>query len=122
MKTNTALAMQQRLWDDWIDCEQSGIKPEDVLTGARKIMGLQISDEQIEETCAHYRYAPDWTSRDEEVSDQIREATDSEDPDKLYAWIEFVEGTHTADRIFEYFEETDEDPDEWGYYNFGFLH
>lgn len=35
MKVNTILAFQQRLWDDWTDCEQSGIKPEDVLTGAR---------------------------------------------------------------------------------------
>lgn len=121
MKINTIFAFQQRLWDDWTDCEQSGIKPEDVLTGAREVMGLQISNEQIEETCAHYRYAPDWTSRDEEVANQIREATYSEDPDKLYGWIEFIEGTHTADRIFEYFEETDEEPDEWGYYNFGFL-
>lgn len=47
MKTNTILALQQRLWDDWTDCERSGIKPEDVLTGAREVMGLQISDEQI---------------------------------------------------------------------------
>lgn len=121
MKANTILAMQQRLWDDWTDCELSGIKPEDVLTGAREIMGLQISDEQIEETCAHYRYAPDWNRRDEKVANQIREATNSEDPDKLYAWLEWIEGTHTADMIFEYYEETDEEPDEWGYYNFGFL-
>lgn len=121
MKTNTIFAFQQRLWDDWTDCEQTGIKPEDVLTGAREVMGLQISDKQIEETSAHYRYSPDWTSRDDEVKDQIIEATCSEDPDKLYAWLEWIEGTHTADRIFEHFEETDEEPDEWGYYNFGFL-
>lgn len=118
MKANTISALQQRLWDDWTDCERSGVKPEDVLTGAREVMDLQISDEQIEETCAHYRYAPDWTSRDEEVSDQIREATDSEDPDKLYAWLEWIEGDQTAAEIVEYLEEKDEGPDQWGYYSY----
>lgn len=121
MKLNTLNAIKQRLEDDWKDCEQTGIKPEAVLYSAKRIMDMDITGYQIEETCDHYRNVQRWDKSDESVAEQIFFLIDTERPFRLLAWLEEIEGTETAEKIYKHFEETDDDQDQWGYYSFTFL-
>ena len=121
MKINTLNAIKQRLEDDWKDCEQTGIKPESLLYSAKRSMGMDITGYQIEEVCDHYRNASEWTEEDEEVSHEIFFLIDVSNPFRLLAWLEEIEGTETAEKIYKHFEETDEGQDQWGYYSFAFL-
>lgn len=121
MKLNTLNAIKQRLEDDWKDCEQTGIKPEVVLQSARDIMDMDITGYQIEETCDHYRNVQRWDKNDDFVAEEIFFLIDTERPFRLLAWLEEIEGTETAEKIYKHFEETDDDQDQWGYYSFTFL-
>lgn len=121
MKFNTINAIKQRLEDDWKDCEQTGIKPEVVLYSAKRSIGMDITGHQIEVTCDHYRNASEWTEEDEEVAYEIFFLIDVSNPFRLLAWLEEIEGTEVAEKIYKHFEETDEGEDPWGYYSFAFL-
>lgn len=121
MKINTLNAIKQRLEEDWKDCEQTGIKPEVVLYSAKRIMHMDITGCQIEEVCDHYRNASEWTEKDEEVAHEIFFLIDVSNPFRLLAWLEEIEGTETAEKIYKHFEENDEGADQWGYYSFAFL-
>lgn len=118
---NTINAIMQRLEDDWKDCEQTGIKPEVVLHSAKKIMNMDITEHQIEETCDHYRNAQLWDKSDDHVAEEIFFLIETERPFRLLAWIEDIEGHKTAEKIYKHFEEDDEGEDPWGYFSFAFL-
>lgn len=100
----TIKAMQDGIWDEFTDPDAAGVKMEDILTGARDIMGVKLTDAQIQSVVEHYNYADDWTDQDEKVRDMIADATDSEDGDKLFNWMVWIDGDQAADGFIDYYE------------------
>lgn len=88
--SKTIKAMQDGIWDEFTDPDAAGVKMEDILTGARDIMGVKLTD--------------DWTEQDEKVRDMIADATDSEDGDKLFSWMAWIDGDQAADGFIDYYE------------------
>lgn len=101
---DTIKAMQDGIWGEFTDPDAAGVKMEDILTGARDIMGVQLTDAQIQSVVEHYNYADDWTDQDEKVRDMIANATDSEDGDKLFNWMVWIDGDQAADGFIDYYE------------------
>lgn len=100
----TIKAMQDGIWDEFTDPDAAGVKKEDILTVARDIMGVKLTDDQIQSVVEHYNYADDWTEQDEKVRDMIADATDSEDGDKLFSWMAWIDGDQAADGFIDYYE------------------
>lgn len=86
MKLNTINAIKQCLEDDWKDCEQTGIKPEAVLYSAKRIMDMDITGYQIEETCDHYRNVQRWDKNDDFVAEEIFFLDEGQDPWGYYSF------------------------------------
>ncbi len=104
-KKKTIKAMQDGIWEEFNDPDAAGVKMEDILTGAREIMGVKLTDAQIQSVVEHYNYADDWTDQDEKVRDMIADATaDSEDGDKLFSWMTWIDGDQAADGFIDYYE------------------
>lgn len=94
--------MQDFIWDSFTDSVSSGVVLEDVLTGAQ-FVGINFTEEQIQSVIDHEEDPDEWTDADEEVRDLIAEATDCEDGNKLFKWLEWIVG----DDAFELIEEFD---------------
>lgn len=88
--------MQDFIWKCYIDPVYFGVTLEDVLTGA-KFVGVELTEEQIQSVIKHKSAPDEWTDADEEVRDRIADATDCEDGDKLFKWLEWLVG----DEAFE---------------------
>lgn len=104
MTTYTIKEMQNFLWDAFSDADATGVNIEDVLTGA-KFVGVKLTDDQVKSVVDHYYNTEAWTDNDEEIRDQIADATDSENADGLYQWLAWVVGDQTAADMVENWEE-----------------
>lgn len=92
--------MQDFIWNGFTNSESVGVKLEDVLTGSR-FVGVNLTNKQIKLVIDHYTDPDEWNDDDEKVRDLIAEATDCEDGDKLFKWLEWIVG----DEAFELVEE-----------------
>lgn len=96
------VGMQNFIWSSFTDSVSAGVALEDVLTGAQ-FVGVKLTEEQIQSVIDHEVAPDEWTGEDEEVRDLIAEATDCEDGNKLFKWLEWIVG----DEAFELVEEFD---------------
>lgn len=94
------------LWDGFCNPESVGVRLEDVLDGAA-LAGLQLTDKQKSSVLAHAKSPDDWTKEDENVRDLIASATDMQDFDKMYKWLEYAAGDQVAAGLIEDWKEED---------------
>lgn len=93
--------MQNFIWDGFTNAESVGVKLEDVLTGAR-FCGVKLTDKQINSVIAHYMNPDEWNDSDEKISDLIATASDCEDGDKLFKWLEWIVGDEAYNLVKEF--------------------
>lgn len=93
--------MQDFIWDSFTDSVSVGVDLEDVLTGAR-FCGVNLTDEQVQSVIDHSVAPDEWTSEDEKVRDLIAVASDCEDGDSLFKWIEWIVGDNAYSLVKEF--------------------
>ena len=97
--------LQEELWNEFCDPEQSGVKMEDVLNGAVDVMGANLTAGQIKSVLDHYNAPDEWTDEDEEVRDLIADLTDSEDGNKLLVWYMYTSGDQAAQAFLDQYKD-----------------
>lgn len=97
--------LQEELWNEFCDPEENGVRIEDVLNGANKIMGAGLTEEQIQSVLDHYNAPDEWTDEDEQVRDMIADLTDSEDGNKLLVWYMYTSGDQAAQEFLDQYKD-----------------
>ena len=93
--------MKEFIWDGFTDSESVGVNLEDVLTGAR-FCGVKLTDKQINSVIDHYMNPDEWNDADEEVRDLIAAASDLDDGEKLFKWLEWIVGDEAYNLVEEF--------------------
>lgn len=80
------------LWSAFCDPAGVGVDLADILDGAA-LAGVYLTEAQKESVTRHMDdVAETYTADEEAVRDQIAAATDCEDYEKMFSWLEFVVG------------------------------
>lgn len=80
------------LWDGFCDPDGVGVDLADILDGAA-LAGVYLTEAQKDSVIRHMDDgAETYTADEEAVRDQIAAATDCEDYEKMFSWLEFVVG------------------------------
>ena len=93
--------MQNFIWDGFTDSVSVGVDLEDVLTGAR-FCGVNLTNEQVQSVIAHNVAPDEWNKEDEKVRDLIAVASDCEDGEKLFKWLEWIVGDEAYSLVEEF--------------------
>ena len=92
------------IWDGFTDPAGVGVNMFNILDGAH-LVGVNLTDAQKDSVLNHSNDFGEWSSSDEEIRDSIAIATDIQDYEKMYAWLEFIVGDNTATGLVKEWEE-----------------
>lgn len=95
--------MSNFIWDGFTDPAAVGVNLENVLKGA-KLVGVDLTDEQIASVIRHSENVDEWNENDEKVRDLIADATDYLDYNKMFDWLTFIVGDTTAEELVKNWE------------------